>query len=68
LSRASRSPTFFVGGPVNLRELMADLTWFFRWPPSEVESMTLEQIKWWQSQLERIADSQSRLATELTGQ
>jgi hypothetical protein len=39
--------------PGNWRELIADLTLFYRWPPSAGFEMTITRLLWWVEQANR---------------
>lgn len=49
-----RCGCFFSGVPCNWRELMADVTWFFRWSPRDVGDLTIPELLWWAEQARRI--------------
>lgn len=46
--------------PPNLRDVVAEVTWFYHWGPREAGALTWSELKWWHAQAQRILQLQSR--------
>ncbi|WP_233863480.1 GpE family phage tail protein [Paraburkholderia adhaesiva] len=51
---------FFRVVPPNLRDVIADVTWFFHWGPRDAGALTWTELAQWHEQARRIARNMHR--------